>query len=56
MRIKPTTAYEVKRIYYDINVVNLLYIVANFCGHLLRGYFSKDMLQRQQNLCKSIKY
>jgi len=37
MRTKPTSAYGVMWICYNINVINLLHVSANFCGHLQGG-------------------
>jgi hypothetical protein len=42
-------------IYYIVIVVNFLHILVTFWGHL-QGVLSKDVLQRQQNQYKIIKY
>lgn len=44
MRKKPTIAYEVIRIYYSVNVVNLLLLSATFGGHLQEGMICAAVL------------
>jgi len=43
-------------IYYITIVVNLLHVSVTFCGHLQGNVFMKNILQRQPNQCKNIKY
>ena len=51
-RIKPTSAYEVTWIYYNMNVVNLLHVSATCFGHLqgciVLGLYYKDIKTNAQ--------
>jgi len=54
-RIKPVGAYEVMWVYCSVDVVNLLHVLATFCGHL-QGRIMWRVYYRYQNQCTNTKY